>query len=650
LCSTFSYSTSETERDRVTLEAQRRLYGAEDIRRRLLAGFSVGRPSVESEAYLVKSRIKKLDSFVEKVFRRRQEVPDYQASDVTDVIGVRILTLYRRKLPLSVKRFLEFMDWAHSAPFALFVGDKPCISIRQVIIYGYDDDSDVLLKELVAEFERAGIRQGKQLELRATKDSGYSSVHLLLQCYADDTQDARACVPVEVQFRTVLEDAWGEVDHELKYKKQRDLTGSAAKYLKIAEDYLVLLKDDLDRCSRSTDLIARHFEAVGAGETESLTTVSPSLDDDRIRELGLPEALQRAINQAVDNLAAVFAQIENRDGHQLDLVDLGSRLVELAVRFNGFMSGTRALSPPREDAAFELELEIAFCLSSIGRVLRTADAKGEGSEEDWNRVGELLSSAKLIGSAAPGAHLPLVEGVLDEALARYFQLDLNQPKAQRPLIAHRIGDVLSLQGKNEQALEYYRIAHERLAAAELPEDDPIRINIPMRLGYAYWEEADSFRRTAEKARAPGYLLAQRLGRYLEAIKVTLTAIGKPEPPPANHSTARRRVVNNVLSFANEFMAAGGDREQLETIGLTPARRADLLTELIGTSIDTIVTPGIADTVREYYRQFGDRTQNLQAANRVLTLLDKPGWELDYPASAIQEMQRDAQRDLDAPHV
>lgn len=62
--------------------------------------------------------------------------------------------------------------------------------------------------------------------IRNPKASGYRSVHYLLKITVDDEDDdpepdaepTRVAVPCEVQIRTMMQDAWGELTHENSYK------------------------------------------------------------------------------------------------------------------------------------------------------------------------------------------------------------------------------------------------------------------------------------------------------------------------------------------------------------------------------------------------------------------------------------------------
>ena len=66
-------SLTDTERDRVALDALVVLAGAETVQKRLLAGLSMGNPSIESSAYLIKSRIVRLQNLLDKLAMELRE-------------------------------------------------------------------------------------------------------------------------------------------------------------------------------------------------------------------------------------------------------------------------------------------------------------------------------------------------------------------------------------------------------------------------------------------------------------------------------------------------------------------------------------------------------------------------------------------------
>lgn len=127
----------------------------------------------------LKYRVKSFDSFYEKLLRRSRGLEHGSSVEITDLLGVRV-----------VCPFMEEIQTIESALHAAFT---------------------------VREVERKGSQLGFQ-------EFGYSSVHLLVDLPADirDSFHLGGEWICEIQVRTILQDAWAEVEHELVYKA--DLT------------------------------------------------------------------------------------------------------------------------------------------------------------------------------------------------------------------------------------------------------------------------------------------------------------------------------------------------------------------------------------------------------------------------------------------
>ena len=126
----------------------------------------------------VKYRVKSFDSYFRKLIRlSRLPGADRQQVVLTDLIGLRV-----------VCPFLEDVTEAERALHGAFV-------IREV------------------------DRKGSAFSVR---EFGYDSIHCLLEVPQDllESFDLDGPLDCEVQLRTILQDAWAEVEHELVYKSE----------------------------------------------------------------------------------------------------------------------------------------------------------------------------------------------------------------------------------------------------------------------------------------------------------------------------------------------------------------------------------------------------------------------------------------------
>lgn len=145
-----------------------------------------GVPAVHS----IRMRVKSSSHLIRKVLRKRRE-PDLRdicyanyLDEVTDLIGIRALHLYKE-------------DWK---PIHAFIGstwelvEKPIAYIRAGDLQTWQE-----------EFADNGC------ELRV-HPRNYRSVHYLIRSSPSKEQ-----VVVEIQVRTLFEEAWSEIDHRINY-------------------------------------------------------------------------------------------------------------------------------------------------------------------------------------------------------------------------------------------------------------------------------------------------------------------------------------------------------------------------------------------------------------------------------------------------
>ena len=166
--------------DRRLLESDYRL--REESRHGLLSAIERKvRATVENKGFhpTIKGRIKSFDSLYRKKLRllRQAREMGHEAGRLTDIVGLRI-----------VCPFLGDLEGVEAA-------------LREVFT--------------ITEVERKGAE-------RSFKEFGYESIHLLIgipQNLKEELPDLDLEV-VEIQLRTILQEAWAEVEHELVYKAE----------------------------------------------------------------------------------------------------------------------------------------------------------------------------------------------------------------------------------------------------------------------------------------------------------------------------------------------------------------------------------------------------------------------------------------------
>ena len=124
---------------------------------------------------MIKSRVKKPMSIVEKLRRRGLEVSlESMTKNLDDVAGVRIIC--------------SFLDDIYEVAEML---------VRQ------DDVNVIAVKDYI----------------KNPKPNGYRSYHMIIEVPVFFS-DSKKFMRVEVQIRTIAMDFWASLDHQLKYKKE----------------------------------------------------------------------------------------------------------------------------------------------------------------------------------------------------------------------------------------------------------------------------------------------------------------------------------------------------------------------------------------------------------------------------------------------
>lgn len=146
-----------------------------------------------NRVHSVRRRVKQPEHLIEKIIRKGKKYvelginPDNYKDIVTDLIGVRVLHLFKDDW-LSIHE--EIMNlWE--------VKEIPQVNIRK----GDNDGVD---------FERIVAEAGCELIIRKY---GYRSVHYQIGTPLNKNEE----IKVEIQVRTVFEEAWSEIDHQIRY-------------------------------------------------------------------------------------------------------------------------------------------------------------------------------------------------------------------------------------------------------------------------------------------------------------------------------------------------------------------------------------------------------------------------------------------------
>lgn len=155
-------------------------------------------------------RTKDVWHLLEKVIRKRKENPEKfgQLDEtnyhkyITDLIGIRVFFLYRE-------------DWIHFHHYITSrFENNPSLYIQNRLLDFDDDPNHYYIAERPKAYKRTGdskIYNSKELDIITT--GIYRSLHYTVKYKG---------FYVEIQGRTLFEEGWSEIDHDIVYKDAED--------------------------------------------------------------------------------------------------------------------------------------------------------------------------------------------------------------------------------------------------------------------------------------------------------------------------------------------------------------------------------------------------------------------------------------------
>ena len=170
--------------------------------------YDIDKAGIHSYRY----RTKAPDHLLEKIVRKRKEAPGTFAEldhtnfykYVTDLIGIRVFFLYRE-------------DWVHFHRYITgrFEND-PANYIKDRLRDFDEDDGHYYLAERPKVYKRGGdskIYDEKEIDIITGTGDIYRSLHYVVKYKG---------YYVEIQCRTLFEEGWSEIDHDIVYPYYQD--------------------------------------------------------------------------------------------------------------------------------------------------------------------------------------------------------------------------------------------------------------------------------------------------------------------------------------------------------------------------------------------------------------------------------------------
>jgi len=550
------------EKNLVLYDALRLETDAKMIENELIVAITQSKISLS--CYAFKSRVKPEEKLFEKLCRKQKTKPNYKLTDITDVIGLRLVTLFRKEMPDVLDSVIALITHENNLYPNPFVKD----SIEQLIIYSTNPTHDTIAHKI------CGVLDEKKIPYKLDgTNASYSSVHIVSRVAKITKLEHHACsinIPVEIQIRTVFEDAWGEVDHKFGYvirtgKEAGKPVGNAS----MVQEHLKVLKKFSDACAEYADII--FSEAVPQINKPIIEgrVISVGSDSDvlqRFKELHLPETYSDAYTEGRELRDAALAQLE------MDPM-IGRR--DLIKSADFFKSLGDAISNDGDLPNEAIKLFLYYVRMNEGLCLLSTSAR-DGIE-----------------------------------LANRMYASLEDEYPDYPLVKFRYGQALGKLGYSDLAIAKFREAKRMLSELKeefgmnptdkLPKDDREHIEklLPKLLGFQLWVNA-------EKASMEN--ISERATLLAEAFKETKPLLGLLPDDISVH--------NNLVYYAVDYLEIKSEDGQEEFI----EQLKESLNFLEGRNIHQQSNDiEVLDTLLRAYIFFGKQEMAQEVAAKILAL-------------------------------
>lgn len=548
------------------------------------------RSKLSDFCYAYKCRVKPEKKLLEKVEIKRKK-KDYSIHSITDVVGLRLVTLFRTDMIDVVDQLLEIIIEDDHGAGSPFLKCHP----EEIIFYSphlHDEIKPSLTEKIEKHIDPSVLK----VQTFVSKE-GYSSIHIVtrLNVRVDDINPkGDYYLPVEIQIRTVFEDAWGEIDHRYGYviRTGKD-SGKPINNPEYVLAHLKVLKKFTDACSEYADGIQQ--EALAA--RKSLIggrVISIDADDTIIQRF-------RALNVGEDIIESYLKLRVQKDEAQTSL-NAG------------------------EKTGLSLVLRAAEGFKELADGIDISDEENLG-----NRLAYFYSRMN------EGVCLLLTDSRDETISALKVYLSLEESFEKFPLLKMRIGQALSRTGDLKASIEKLNEAHQLMEDLgdlcdgpwpdEAPEVDYKHLvqYVPRLLGFQYWQ----WSRLPEIDIAKKEDLLKKA--YLETTKAT----------ECRHidDNSLLKTQNNLLYYAVDYLNSIPDesKDQDFTSMLKdrlPSHLAPLEKDF---SLDDCTDLELLDTFMDTYIFLGQEGKIGPIAQRILTLSLEEGGAMTEQKQALKMM-------------
>lgn len=421
----------------------------------------LGQSDIAPGCYAYKFRVKPKEKLIEKIHRKLKEKPDYKIEKITDVVGLRLVTLFRHDMADVFQKVISaIMHINAPSPNPFLKG-----TIEEIIIYStnpkYDAEIISAIKDSFLQYEKA---TGINIKVEHSGE-GYSSIHLVsrLNGVINEAGIQRYHIPVEIQIRTVFEDAWGEIDHKYGYvvRTGKEI-GNPINNTEFVLSHLKVLKKFSDACAEYADIIYQEATTSSLKKMSSEKVISIGSDDDIIKR---------------------FEQLHVNK-----------------VLIDKYLDARKIKESANEVFGTDRERGIRLYMQAAELFREILSDNSEDSRTNKENLGDYLFRYYTKMNEAICLFTTRVVDNVKKASSIYAQLESEYNKF--PLLKMRLAQSYGMLGYIDLAISKFQeakeLTHSLLKESkgkwrdELPEPDFRHLEslLPRLLGYNYWKKAD----------------------------------------------------------------------------------------------------------------------------------------------------------------
>lgn len=312
---------------------------------------------MREKSYAYKSRVKPWEKLLSKVAIKKQDNPEYELSSVTDVLGLRVVTLFRQDMVEVVNTLLTLIENRDDLKPNPFIKNR----IEEAIIFTPSIGSDPVISQIISKINSFEFTSNIEVKERSSA-ARYSSIHLVAYLDRDvpDYSDTNYKIPIEIQIRTVFEDAWGEIDHTYGYQGRTGKSNLKLNNPTLVENNLLTLKKFVDSCAEYAD----NIRDIAIGDVTSNEKI-PALDTNPVILSNLEAAkIPENVIQDYMGIRQIRLEAESKGGAK----DIYIRAAESFNSFNSQILNSNVLTSKKQRELFSYytKMDEGLCRLTIG--------------------------------------------------------------------------------------------------------------------------------------------------------------------------------------------------------------------------------------------------------------------------------------------